>query len=106
MLLALRRNLYNFFVSGALGFWRDGKVRREQTALNTKAIFAPSRRALLYNLSSDPFEDVDVAAENPEVVKTMLARVEKMERHFPKNCGKLAFVLRPFSASYLHFQAP
>jgi hypothetical protein len=101
MLLALRRNLYNFFVSGALGFWRDGKVRREQIALNTKA-----KRALLYNLSSDPFEDVDVAAENPEVVKTMLARVEKMERHFPKNCGKLAFVLRPFSASYILFQAP
>lgn len=98
MLLALRRNLCNFFVSGALGFWRDGKVRSEQTALNT--------RALLYNLSSDPFEDVDVAAENPEVVKTMLARVEKMERHFPKNCGKLAFVLRPFSASYFLFQAP
>jgi len=37
------------------------------------------RRVLLYNLSTDPYEDVDVASSHPNVVSTMLTRVAKME---------------------------
>ena len=44
------------------------------------------RRAMLYDLKEDPYEDVDVAARYPDVVEEMLARVVKMESHFPKNC--------------------
>lgn len=43
-------------------------------------------RALLYNLSLDPYEDKDVAADHPEVVEDMVQRVSEMEKHFPKNC--------------------
>ena len=41
---------------------------------------------LLFDLSTDRYEDRNVASENPHIVKEMLARVDKMKTHFPPNC--------------------
>ncbi|GMH90911.1 hypothetical protein TrVE_jg6116 [Triparma verrucosa] len=41
---------------------------------------------LLYDLSVDPYEDNNVASENPEVVKDMFARVDNIKANFGENC--------------------
>lgn len=42
----------------------------------------------LYNLASDPDESYDVAAENPEVVRAMLAKMESLVAGFPEPVQK------------------
>ncbi|MBL8238955.1 MAG: sulfatase [Bryobacterales bacterium] len=39
----------------------------------------------LYDVAADPDESFDVAAENPEVVKRLTARVEELMKGFPEN---------------------
>jgi arylsulfatase len=46
------------------------------------------RNPELYNLNDDPAESYDVAAENPAVVKEMLARIEKLMTGFPPDIIK------------------
>ena len=42
----------------------------------------------LYNVVTDPDESYDVAAENPEVVQRILARVEELIKSFPEEIRK------------------
>jgi hypothetical protein len=45
-------------------------------------------RPELYNLEIDPDESYDVAAENPEVVKEIQSRIERLMAGFPENIRK------------------
>jgi arylsulfatase A-like enzyme len=42
----------------------------------------------LYNLVADPDESFDVAQENPEVLKTIIARVDELIKGFPETIQK------------------
>ena len=43
--------------------------------------------AALYNLEVDPYESADVAAQNPEIVSMLRARVSQLEEKFAENCN-------------------
>jgi hypothetical protein len=42
----------------------------------------------LYDVVADPDESYDVAAENPEVLKRLIARVDELIKTFPENIQK------------------
>jgi hypothetical protein len=45
----------------------------------------PLNQPELYNLSTDPDESYDVAAEHPDLVRKMNARIEEMLAGFPQD---------------------
>jgi arylsulfatase len=75
--------------------WKNWKLH---VARYTSAVYSPApqggRRNLplnppeLYNLALDPDESYDVAAENPQVVRDIMERIERLMLDFPEEIRK------------------